>query len=132
MRVASSWIPYPNVNRLATPVGCEVDNTDHPLNKGHNDSNPYRLFDLPNSLQPHVQIFSLPQEWLWCETWCSLETKATAKTIDLCNNPETKEPKLIAAKRIVPEWVALDIEVQALHDEVHAAPPAQVETKQEL
>ena len=30
-----------------------------------------------------VQIKSLPQEWLWCETWCSDESKATAKTIDM-------------------------------------------------
>ena len=26
---------------------------------------------------------SLPQEWLWCETWCSDESKKNAKTIDL-------------------------------------------------
>ena len=37
-----------------------------------------------------VRIFSLPQEWLWCETWCGNTTKAAAKTIDLCNNPLTK------------------------------------------
>lgn len=30
-----------------------------------------------------VPIFSLPQEWLWCETWCSDESLKTAKTIDL-------------------------------------------------
>ena len=35
-----------------------------------------------------VPIFSLPQEWLWCETWCSDSSKAQAKTIDLCNNPQ--------------------------------------------
>ena len=37
-----------------------------------------------------VRIFSLPQEWLWCETWCGNTTKHHAKTIDLCNNPLTK------------------------------------------
>jgi Glucosyltransferase 24 len=37
-----------------------------------------------------VPIFSLPQEWLWCETWCGNTTKPAAKTIDLCNNPLTK------------------------------------------
>ena len=42
---------------------------------------------------------SLPQEWLWCETWCDDKSKTTAKTIDLCNNPKTKEPKLNAATR---------------------------------
>ena len=30
-----------------------------------------------------VKIKSLPQDWLWCETWCSDASKATAKTIDL-------------------------------------------------
>ena len=55
---------------------------------------------------------SLPQEWLWCETWCSDESKPKAKTIDLCNNPLTKEPKLTAAARIVPEWVTYDNEIK--------------------
>lgn len=30
-----------------------------------------------------VAIKSLPQEWLWCETWCDDTSKTTAKTIDL-------------------------------------------------
>jgi len=30
-----------------------------------------------------VAIKSLPQEWLWCETWCSDDEKPRAKTIDL-------------------------------------------------
>jgi len=64
--------------------------------------------DLPNYAQHSVQIHSLPQEWLWCETWCSNETKPQAKTIDLCNNPMTKEPKLDQARRIIAEWVELD------------------------
>lgn len=50
--------------------------------------------DLPNYAQHQVPIFSLPQEWLWCESWCGNSTKSKAKTIDLCNNPMTKEPKL--------------------------------------
>eukprot|EP00877_Chromochloris_zofingiensis_P009036 jgi/Chrzof1/4386/Cz14g11070.t1 len=66
--------------------------------------------DLPNYAQHNIPIFSLPQEWLWCESWCGNETKAKAKTIDLCNNPKTKEPKLSAARRIVPEWTGLDEE----------------------
>jgi hypothetical protein len=49
-----------------------------------------------------VPIHSLPQEWLWCESWCSDASKTKAKTIDLCNNPKTKEPKLQAAVRCVP------------------------------
>ena len=75
--------------------------------------------DLPNYAQHHVPIFSLPQEWLWCESWCSDETKATAKTIDLCNNPLHKEPKVSMAKRIISgelfneSWVELDELVEA-------------------
>uniref|UniRef100_A0A0D6QYA4 Glucosyltransferase 24 catalytic domain-containing protein n=1 Tax=Araucaria cunninghamii TaxID=56994 RepID=A0A0D6QYA4_ARACU len=68
--------------------------------------------DLPNYAQHTVPIFSLPQEWLWCESWCGNATKAKSKTIDLCNNPMTKEPKLQGAKRIVAEWPALDEEAR--------------------
>uniref|UniRef100_A0A6B2KWC8 UDP-glucose:glycoprotein glucosyltransferase n=1 Tax=Arcella intermedia TaxID=1963864 RepID=A0A6B2KWC8_9EUKA len=68
--------------------------------------------DLPNYLQGAVPIFSLPQEWLWCETWCTMNSKENAKTIDLCNNPLTKIPKLEAAMRLIPEWVDLDTEVK--------------------
>jgi UDP-glucose:glycoprotein glucosyltransferase len=39
--------------------------------------------DLPNYAQHQIPIFSLPQEWLWCETWCSMDTLTTARTIDL-------------------------------------------------
>ena len=53
----------------------------------------------------------MPQEWLWCETWCGNATKSYARTIDLCNNPLTKEPKLEGARRIVKEWPGLDEEV---------------------
>ncbi|TKY60158.1 UDP-glucose:glycoprotein glucosyltransferase [Spatholobus suberectus] len=66
--------------------------------------------DLPNYAQHTVPIFSLPQEWLWCESWCGNATKYKAKTIDLCNNPMTKEPKLQGARRIVSEWPDLDFE----------------------
>lgn len=30
-----------------------------------------------------VAIKSLPQDWLWCETWCDDESKQRARTIDL-------------------------------------------------
>lgn len=30
-----------------------------------------------------VPIKSLPQDWLWCETWCDDGSKKSAKTIDL-------------------------------------------------
>ncbi|KAK4464281.1 family 24 putative glycosyltransferase [Cladorrhinum samala] len=70
--------------------------------------------DLPNHMQFQIPIKSLPQEWLWCETWCSDETLAEARTIDLCNNPQTKEPKLDRARRQVPEWVEYDEEIARL------------------
>ena len=37
--------------------------------------------DLPNYAQTHIPIHSLPQEWLWCESWCSDESKGASKTI---------------------------------------------------
>lgn len=76
--------------------------------------------DLPNYAQHAVPIHSLPQSWLWCETWCSDESKSKAKTIDLCNNPLHKEPKLDMARRIVSgklfneSWVELDDEIRQL------------------
>lgn len=70
--------------------------------------------DLPNHMQHNLPIHSLSQEWLWCETWCSDESLAKAKTIDLCNNPQTKEPKLDRARRQVPEWTVYDDEIAAV------------------
>jgi len=83
--------------------------------------------DLPNYAQHLVPIHSLPQEWLWCESWCSDETKATAKTIDLCNNPMHKEPKVSMAKRIISgplfneSWVELDAEVESYERKYRAS-----------
>jgi UDP-glucose:glycoprotein glucosyltransferase len=74
--------------------------------------------DLPNFAQHQVGIYSLPQEWLWCETWCTDESKVDAKTIDLCNNPLTKTPKLENAKRIIPEWEELDAKLQKWEEEL--------------
>ena len=63
--------------------------------------------DLPNYLQRGgVPIQSLPEEWLWCETWCGNSSKARAKTIDLCNNPLTKEPKLDQVSQSVSQSVS--------------------------
>ena len=70
--------------------------------------------DLPNHMQAMLPIHSLPQEWLWCETWCSDEALKQARTIDLCNNPQTKEPKLDRARRQVPEWTVYDDEIAVL------------------
>uniref|UniRef100_A0A669EAF0 UDP-glucose ceramide glucosyltransferase-like 1 n=1 Tax=Oreochromis niloticus TaxID=8128 RepID=A0A669EAF0_ORENI len=72
--------------------------------------------DLPNNMIHQVPIKSLPQEWLWCETWCDDSSKKSAKTIDLCNNPMTKEPKLQAAVRIVAEWTDYDQEIKRLQN----------------
>jgi UDP-glucose:glycoprotein glucosyltransferase len=68
--------------------------------------------DLPNYAQDTVPIFSLPQEWLWCETWCGEASRPAARTIDLCNNPLTKEPKLQSARRIIAEWPDLNREAE--------------------
>lgn len=81
--------------------------------------------DLPNyaSVAPTgdsvVPIYDLPQEWLWCESWCDDESKKEAKAIDLCNNPMTKEPKLASAKRIIPEWVDYDGAATKLTEELY-------------
>ncbi|EIW69539.1 hypothetical protein TREMEDRAFT_44060 [Tremella mesenterica DSM 1558] len=69
--------------------------------------------DLPNSMQDQIPIYTLDQDWLWCQTWCSDESLARAKTIDLCQNPLTKEPKLVRARQI-PEWDEYDREIAAL------------------
>ena len=37
----------------------------------------------PSRARANIPIYSLSQEWLWCETWCTLESKQSAKTIDL-------------------------------------------------
>ncbi|KAK5957608.1 killer toxin resistant protein [Knufia fluminis] len=70
--------------------------------------------DLPNHMQHNLPIHSLDQNWLWCETWCSDEALKSARTIDLCNNPQTKEPKLERARRQVPEWTEYDNEIAAV------------------
>lgn len=77
--------------------------------------------DLPNHMQHVLPIHSLSQEWLWCETWCADEALGTAKTIDLCNNPLTKEPKLDRARRQVPEWTEYDNEVEEVRRMVKAS-----------
>lgn len=95
--------------------------------------------DLPNYAQHTVPIFSLPQEWLWCESWCGNATKSKAKTIDLCNNPMTKEPKLQGARRIVSEWPDLDYEARHFTAKIlgetlepeQEAPPSQDSTRAE-
>ncbi|KAG8912650.1 GABA/polyamine transporter [Tulasnella sp. 417] len=61
-------------------------------------------------MQAEVPIFSLHEDWLWCETWCSKDRLHRAKTIDLCQNPKTKEPKLSRARQI-PEWEKYDSEI---------------------
>ena len=36
--------------------------------------------DLPNYAQHSIPIFSLQQEWLWCESWCGNETKKRVRS----------------------------------------------------
>lgn len=87
--------------------------------------------DLPNNMQRAIPIYTLEEEWLWCETWCSDESKSQAKMIDLCSDPLSKEGKLERAKRLIPEWEKYDkmrakavgsatatATVSAVHDEL--------------
>lgn len=76
--------------------------------------------DLVASLIHQVPIYGLEREWLWCETWCSWDWQAQAKSIDLCSNPKTKEPKLDRARRQIPEWTAYDDEVARFAERVRA------------
>lgn len=83
-------------------------------------SNPNNLAnldqDLPNLIQKHVPIYSLSQDWLWCETWCADEEMESAKTIDLCNNPLTKINKVEIAKKRVEEWPRLEEKAMKTED----------------
>lgn len=79
--------------------------------------------DLPNYIQGQIPIFSLPQEWLWCESWCNNASKAHAKTIDMCQNPLHKEGKLQQARRIAPEWTVYDEKLQKWISELNLDSP---------
>ena len=71
--------------------------------------------DLPNLLQSYgVNIYSLPQEWLWCGSWCSDKSMKNAKIIDMCNNPKTKMNKLSYAQEKISEWKELDDEINSI------------------
>lgn len=85
--------PHPNHTPTTRPLPNRYRVTYDQLSKDPNSLANLDQ-DLPNYAQHAIPIFSLPQEWLWCESWCGEATKAAAKTIDLCNNPKTKEPKL--------------------------------------
>jgi len=74
--------------------------------------------DLPNYIQANLPIHSLPQEWLWCKSWCSESSKKNAKTIDMCQHPSKKEGKLQQARRIAPEWTQYDEELQRMIDKL--------------
>lgn len=80
--------------------------------------------DLPNNMQRSIPIHTLLEDWLWCETWCSDESKSRAKMIDLCSDPFRKESKLERAKRLIPEWTAYNQRLTSLargpvpHDEL--------------
>ncbi|KAI9735982.1 MAG: hypothetical protein M1834_001448 [Cirrosporium novae-zelandiae] len=87
--------------------------------------------DLPNNMQMMLPIHSLPREWLWCETWCADEELDKARTIDLCNNPLTKEPKLERARRQVPEWTVYDDEIAELTKKVQGNAKVEIVEEQE-
>ena len=63
-----------------------------------------------------------------CETWCGNASKPRAKTIDLCNNPLTKEPKLSQATRVIGErWSALDAVAKGIEEAESPAQPSRDE-----
>src|SRR6202035_4996590 len=64
----------------ALAAGDRLRGQYHTLSADPNSlSNLYQ--DLPNHMQPMIPIKSLPQDWLWCETWCADDALATARTI---------------------------------------------------
>ncbi len=87
--------------------------------------------DLPNFAQHEFGIYSLPKEWLFCETWCDAKELGNAKTIDLCQNPLTKEPKLQMARRLAPEWVTyhdriVELQAASVANETSSSTPVAV------
>lgn len=70
--------------------------------------------DLPNSMQNVLPIHPLDQSWVWCETWCDDASKKQAKTIDMCQNPNSKESKLSMAQRLIPGWQKIDDEINSV------------------
>jgi len=66
----------------AKGYGDQLRSTYHGLSKDPNSLSNLDQ-DLPNYLQHLIPIYSLPPDWLWCETWCTMDSKSTAKTIDL-------------------------------------------------
>ena len=64
---------------------------------------------------------------------CSYLDKFLYNKTDLCNNPMTKEAKLSAAQRIVPEWKDYDAEIKNLmariDDEQHQEQSASKQKK---
>jgi hypothetical protein len=39
--------------------------------------------DLPNAMQDVLPIYTLDRSWLWCETWCSLNSKSILRTLSV-------------------------------------------------
>jgi len=105
-----------------TSIGDQLRATYNQLSRDPNSLSNLEQ-DLINFAQHQVPILSLPAEWLWCETWCSQETKVRAKTIDLCQNPLTKEPKIVMASRIISEWQTYHDEVQRVQDGLEGSLP---------
>jgi len=65
---------------FSTPSGWGARSSHRAETATHSPSSQQ---DLPNNMIHQVPIKSLPQEWLWCETWCDDSSKKRAKTIDL-------------------------------------------------
>lgn len=72
--------------------------------------------DFVNILQREVPIYTLQEEWLWCETWCSSASKKNAKVIDACVNPLLKMSKIDTARYVHSNWDSIQKELDDLFE----------------
>ncbi|KAF9239780.1 glycosyltransferase family 24 protein [Melanogaster broomeanus] len=75
-------------------------------------ADPNSLANLDQGLHCTSQDYSLGEDWLWCETWCTKDRLHRAKTIDLCQNPLTyrKNPSSLELDRF-PNGRSTDSEI---------------------
>ncbi|ETO27492.1 UDP-glucose ceramide glucosyltransferase-like 1 isoform 2 [Reticulomyxa filosa] len=82
------------------------------------------FFFKKNNFKTHPGKFG-PRSTQLCSThgsdiFTTARMALDAKTIDLCNNPLTKEPKLEKAKRLITEWEQVDKEATDFENELIA------------
>jgi UDP-glucose:glycoprotein glucosyltransferase len=70
--------------------------------------------DVLNVVQDRVPVFSLPQEWLWCDSWCPAEDMQSAKVLSIFPSLDGRPRDFEGAKDLIPEWAALRDNVTSL------------------